>query len=541
MKRPWWITALLGACSFYAPDAGDSAGGLPDPKEAENLRFDALADAYFAGYLASYPARATRLGVHDFDARFGILSRFAFDLRAAHLRGYLERLRRVDADALRPQRRGDARFLRHRLEAEVLDLEGRCRWQRDPVFYTELLRDGILPLALVPSGPPDRRLARIIDRLEQVREVAAAARENLETFPRVRAEAALDELSALRDFVRAGLPALFARELDASVRPRFDRAQRSALQAFDELADRFSTALSEPAPGAFAWGEDLLRAWLLHEEMIDTPLDELLRSLESEIPRVREELRRAPRAPADSRGVFSDVAQVLEELRKRSAQIVPLPADDPGLLRIDAHWSRRDGLAVELFAPGPFERERIRGALLVLPESAGVSGGSRLFQVLAQETYPGRWVQSLYLSGSPSNLRAAFPSRAFVEGWAREAASQAVGSSSAAARARELTELCRGVAALRMHARGMTPEEAAAFLVREAGLPPDDAALEVRRAVLDPGIFLGPWGALAIRALREEAAARLGLSARPFHRALLSHGAPPLPFLREILLGEGGK
>lgn len=527
MKRPWWIAALLGACSLYTPDAGDSAGSLPDPREAENLRFDSLVDAYLAGYRATYPVRATRQGVHDFDARFGALSRAAFDLRAGHLRGYLERLYKVEATALRPERQRDARLLRHRLEAEILELEGLRRWQRDPTFYTGLLRDGLLPLALVPTGPPDRRLARIIDRLEQVRDVVVAARENLEGFPRIRAEAALDELSGLRDFIRAGLPALFPRELDPFVRPRFERAQRGALQAFDELADRFSTALSEAAPGAFAWGEDLLRARLLHEEMIEDSLDDLLRILESEIPRACEERRNA----AQEHDRAPDFARLLEGLRQLSDEILPVPSDDPGLLRVDPTWSKPAGPFFELFPPGPFEGERIRSALLAaLPGSPNATDGASLRQLLARETYPGRHVYSLYLAAGPSKLRAAFPSRALADGWAHEAARHAAGAS-------DLLELCRGVAALRMHARGMTFAEAAAFLAREAGLPPAAAEREARRAALDPEVFLGIWASLRLRSLRDEVAARSGISSREFHRLLLSHGGAPLPLLREILLG----
>jgi hypothetical protein len=527
VKRPWWIAALLGACSLYTPDAGDSAGSLPDPREAENVRFDSLVDAYLAGYRATYPVRATRQGVHDFDARFGVLSRAAFDLRAGHLRGYLERLLRVDPAALRPERRRDARLLRHRLEAEILELEGLRRWQRDPTFYTGLLRDGLLPLALVPTGPPDRRLARIIDRLEQVRDVVFAARENLEGFPRIRAEAALDDLSELRDFVRAGLPALFPRELDPSVRPRFERAQKGALQAFDELADRISTALSEAGPGSFAWGEDLLRARLLHEEMIEEPLDDLLRVLESEIPRARQERRdaveKSDRAP--------DVARRVEDLRRRSDEIVPVPPDDPGLVSVEPPWNRPMAPPLDLFAPGPFEGDRFRSTLLAaLPGSPGAAEAVSVLHFLARETYPGRHVYSLYLSAGPSKLRAAFPSRALADGWAHEAARHAAG-------APDLLELCRGVAALRMHARGMTLAEAAAFLAREAALPPAVAEREARRAALDPEIFLGIWASLQIRSLRNDVAARSELSRREFHRVLLSQGGAPLPLLREILLG----
>jgi hypothetical protein len=539
VKRPWWIAALLGACSLYSPGAGDSAGSLPNPQEAQNLRLDSLADAYLAGYHAAYPVRATRHGVHDFDARFGLLSRGAFELRAAHLRGYLDRLRTIDPDALRPERRRDARLLRHRLEAEILELEGLRRWQRDPTWYTELLRDGLIALALVPSGPADRRLTRIMDRLEQVRDVVIAARENLEGFPRIRAEVALDELSALRDFLRAGLPALFARELDASARPRFERAQKGALQGLDELADRFSTALSEAAPGAFAWGEELLRTRLLHEEMIETPIDDLLRTLESEIAKRRQEPpgRESRNAAGEGRGA-ADVARLLAELRELSAGFVPLPAGDPGLTPMVQTWSPAAAFACELFAPGPFEGERLRSALLVsLPGPREAAGEVPLRLALARETYPGRYVLSLYLAGSPSKLRAAFPSRALADGWAHEAASLVAGESQSAGRAHELLELCRGVAALRMHARGMTFSEAAAFLTREAGLAPAAAEREARRAAVDPGVFLGAWGAGQIRALRQEAASRTGLAGAEFHRALLSHGAPPLPLLREILAG----
>ena len=62
----------------------------------------------------------------------------------------------------------------------------------------------------------------------------------------------------------------------------------------------------------------------------------------------------------------------------------------------------------------------------------------------------------------------------------------------------------------------------------------------VMRGTFDPGYFAYTLGKLQILALREEAKKKLGdrFQLRAFHDALLAHGAPPVPLIRDRVLAR---
>jgi uncharacterized protein (DUF885 family) len=68
------------------------------------------------------------------------------------------------------------------------------------------------------------------------------------------------------------------------------------------------------------------------------------------------------------------------------------------------------------------------------------------------------------------------------------------------------------------------------------------ARREAMRGTFDPGYLNYTLGKLMILKLRDDYRRERGpaYSLKGFHDELLSHGAPPLPLLREVMLKEAG-
>ena len=99
---------------------------------------------------------------------------------------------------------------------------------------------------------------------------------------------------------------------------------------------------------------------------------------------------------------------------------------------------------------------------------------------------------------------------------------------------------CRFLCAIRMHTQGMTLEEAKRFFMEQAYLEPLPAEREAVRGTFDPMYLNYTLGKLQIIKLRDDYKARTGdgFSLKDFHDKLLSFGAPPIPLVREVMLGE---
>ncbi len=103
-----------------------------------------------------------------------------------------------------------------------------------------------------------------------------------------------------------------------------------------------------------------------------------------------------------------------------------------------------------------------------------------------------------------------------------------------------LVRNCRYVCAIRMHTQGMSIDEATTFFMENAFLERTVAEAEARRGAFDPGYGNYTLGKLLLLQLREDVRAAWGdgFSLRRFHDEVLAYGAPPIPYLRRLMLRE---
>jgi uncharacterized protein (DUF885 family) len=175
-----------------------------------------------------------------------------------------------------------------------------------------------------------------------------------------------------------------------------------------------------------------------------------------------------------------------------------------------------------------------------------------LRDLTVHEAMPGHVLQLAharrYRGSTP--VRAALWSGPFVEGWAVYAEELVADACEAAApddlgtlalRAQQLKMRLRStinaVLDVRVHARGMTQEQAMALMTQRGHQEPGEAAGKWRRALLTSAqlstYYVGAAEVTAlVRALRAD---RPQASTRAVHDALLAHGSPSPRLLRPLL------
>ena len=98
----------------------------------------------------------------------------------------------------------------------------------------------------------------------------------------------------------------------------------------------------------------------------------------------------------------------------------------------------------------------------------------------------------------------------------------------------------RLVVAIRMHADDLTVDAAQKLFVEHACLEPHPARKEAERGTFDPGYLNYTLGKLMLKKLRTDCQRVEGAAfdLKRFHDRFLSFGAPPVPFVRQMMLAE---
>src|SRR5262249_40419775 len=156
--------------------------------------------------------------------------------------------------------------------------------------------------------------------------------------------------------------------------------------------------------------------------------------------------------------------------------------------------------------------------------------------------------QFLHANRAPSKFAQVFQTYAFVEGWAHYAEEMmydaGLGANDPSMHIGQLTEaLLRNVrflSAIGLHTGRMTVAESEKMFRESAFSDAGNARHQAARGTFDPGYLNYTLGKLMIRKLRDDwPSSRGGRSAwRDFHDPFLQYGGPPIPLVRNAMLGE---
>ncbi|MBA2768008.1 MAG: DUF885 domain-containing protein [Sporichthyaceae bacterium] len=535
----------------------------------------ALAADVLAELLEHHPETATSLGEHRFDDRLDDRSDAALTEEARWAGRRLEDLTAVDPSGLDAADRVDLEILANALTLRRYEIEELRIHEWDPLganpgtaIYTLLARN------FAPLGD---RLRSAAARLTAVPQALKAARRSLDDMPRVHVETAIGQFSGTRSLLVTELEGALTEE--PSLRSEVEQPRERAVTAIEEhlgwLRSQLESAQRDPRLGFPAYAKKLSLT-------LDTSsdADAVLAGAEQDLARV--ELLIAETAARLDRGSEAGrVRRVLDRLARdgevdndtivglcvdamaeatefvRARDLVTV-YDDPVEIIVMPEIHR--GVAVAYCdPPGALETATLPTYFAVSPTPQDWSqdrtrsffreyNAHMLHNLTVHEAMPGHVLQLAHNSRYSAEVpvRKALWSGSFVEGWAVYAEELMAdagyrGEANAALRMQQLKMQLRmtinAILDARVHAHGMTEDEAMRLMMRRGHQEEGEAAGKWRRAQLTSAQLSTYYvGYVGVRDLAADlAAARPGTSPRERHDSMLAHGSPPARHLRTLL------
>ena len=537
-----------------------------------DARFQSVAEDILRESWEFYPDLGSSLGLHEYDGRLPDFSPDALARRAGEVEDAVAALRKMDGESLNRQNGFDRRFLTLAIKKERFELNELKTHETNPMDMLEHVE--LSGYVKRDYAPLEQRVRSLTEALRAVPGFLDGLRAGLsDDLSRPVLDASLEAYGGLVSFYDNDIPDAVEDLDDIEVREALDRATEAASQAVGSFVEHLKR-IRETAEDDFALGENKFRRLLALGEMVNLPLERLLvvgledlarnrarlERVASEVnptATVQEVMREIAADHPDADSLISTAQDMLEEIRSFliDREIVTVPSEircqtteTPSFMR----WA-----FAALDPPGPFETKATEAFYYVTPVEDHWTDDQKeqwltsfnypsLQNISVHEAYPGHYVHYLHTKSAPSKVSQALGAYSFWEGWGHYTEEMMVEEGFAKEPRMVLGQLadallrdCRYVCSIRMHTQGMTVEEATRFFMENAYMEELPARKEAMRGTFDPMYLSYTLGKLMLLKLREDYRAEQGaaFSLKRFHDTVLSFGAPPIPLLREMMLG----
>jgi uncharacterized protein (DUF885 family) len=547
---------------------------------SEDAAFEQVAREYLEAYYQRHPTQATYLGIHTFDDRLDDYSRQAVTDDVAANRAFRQRVVAIDSHTLSLDKQLDHEQLLRAIDSQLVTLERVRPWAKDPDGYSSGLTRTAYIMIKRQFAAPEERLRHLIAREKAMPAALAEARKNLEAPPQIYTEIAIEQLDGNRGFFETAVASAFPTITDKALLAEFKQANDAVIAAMNDYKKWLEEDLLKRSNGSFAIGQDVYRAKLAADEMIDVQLDELLAIAERDLRRNQSAFAETARRidpkkpPADVlRSLESDHPPAARLLATTQAEldalarfmtekhIVTVPMAAPARVEETPPFLRATTTA-SMDIPGPFEKvatEAFYNMTLPDPKLSRAQIDEFMAQwyypaisnVSVHEVWPGHYLQFLYAKNFPSDIRKVFGAASNSEGWAHYCEQMVIDEGFHADDPRyRLAQLqdallrdVRFIAGIRLHTRGMTVAEAQDFFMKEGYQSRPVAVSESKRGTSDATYGYYTMGKLMILKLRDDYKAKLGsqYSLQQFHDTFIGLGPLPLALMRKAILGDVGQ
>jgi hypothetical protein len=555
-------TALIAA-GLIVCACGKSESPAP---EVEQLAWEDFAAATVAEYYATYPERAVDAGLHEYDGQMEDKSKAARQATAT----WLEKTIAAAAtyDDLEGVEALERDYLRNALSGKLFWLRDSGYGANNPLDY---LRFDVGVYVDREYAPLDERIRAYTRYIEQVPAALQTMRENLEPpLPSPYLRVSHGILSGFADYLENTVPGLFADVADEQLQRRFAAANDDAINAVRQAA-HWLDGLKETGTNDYALGEKKFLKMLRDTEGVEITLAELKAAGELDLQRNLDALYEACAefAPGEStencvlkmqnrkppEGAVAGATRQLPALKQFliDHDLASIPSDEEALVA-EAPPHRRFNAAY-ISIPGPFESGLPSVYYIAPPDPtwseadqlAYIPGETDLLAISVHEVWPGHFLQYLHSNRADNNIGRHFGTYTFSEGWAHYTEQMMVdaglGDGDPEVRIGQIMNaLLRNVrylSAIGLHAEAMTVEESQKMFLEKAYKDFGNAQQQAYRGTYDPGYLNYTLGKLMINKLRDDwTGGRGGEEAwGRFHDEFLSYGQPPIPLLREHMLG----
>lgn len=566
---------LAGSLSTFArtAQAGDAA-------------WNKLADRYFdEAYFPYQPTQGTLAGFHQYDMQLEPYEHATITKQIAALHKFEKEVSAFPSDGLDQWTAADRQLVLNNIHSTLLTLETIKPWEKNPDFYSTGITGSAFSLMERKFAPPEDRMRSLIARERRMPAALQAARQNLRGCPKIYTEIALEQLPGDIDFFRNDVPAAFAEVKDAKLLADFRQSNTTVIDALASYESWMKSDLLPRSNGDFRIGKDTFARKLLYDEMVSTPLDQLLQIGYADLHKNQQAFStlahqidpsKTPQqvllmlgndhpAPDQLLASFRDTFTSLIEFIQQK-HIVTIPSDVRPTLEETPPFMRATTQA-SMDTPGPFETHSTTAYFNVtLPDKSWSAertasymhafNRGTIVSASVHEAYPGHYVQFLVLPEVHSKTRKLLGANTDVEGWAHYCEQmmldEGYGQPGAGAKDERDAQLirlgqlqdallrdARFIVGIRMHTGDMTLDQAREFFVKEGYQSPEIADVETKRGTSDPTYLYYTLGKLEILKLRADVEKKEGkdFSLQKFHDAFLRQGFPPIAIIRRAMLG----
>ena len=562
------LGAMLLALAACSPGDESAVSGNKSIPGAQTS-WEEFRDATIEQWFALDPAFAVYQGRHDFDGKLPDWSAEGLKRRGDFLKGLLRQARGYTA--LNPAQRFERDYLVKVAEGQLFWLEDADQPHRNPAWYVGGGLDPNVYVAREYADAPTRMRA-MINFLKNVPAAAAQVRANLTLpMPASYIDYGTAAFGGLADYYVGDAKAAFAAVNEPAMQREFDEAAAAASAAMRGLRN-WLEGQRGTATRDFALGRERFLRMLKLTEGVDITLADLERVGRADLERNQRALaeecaRFAPGATiADCMarmsaekpegGPVAAAAAQIPELRAfvERADLVSIPGTETAEVRESPPYNRQNSAYIDI--PGPYE-DGLPSIYYIAPpdpawspevRAAYIPGEPDLLFTTVHEAMPGHFLQFLHAKRVRSPLGRLFVGYAFAEGWAHYAEElmweAGLRDGDPATHIGQLSNAllrdCRFLAAIGLHAKGMTQAQAETMFREQCYQDEGNARQQAARGTYDPAYLNYTMGKLMIRRLREDwTASRGGRRAwKDFHDQFLSYGGPPIPLVRQTMMGE---
>ena len=598
MRHSLLALALIAALSACGKTGTSDHAAPAAPAAADTAQADAtfadLSKRALDGWLQLSPVGATQIGEHKYDGQIDDLSAEGRAKSLDFAKRTLAELEAMDASKLSRENQVDAAILRNQLQSDIWSTETLQSWAWDPQVYNGLAGGAIYNLMAREFAPLPQRIRSATERMEKIPALLAQSRANLDParVPKVHAETVAKQNAGILSIVDAFI-APHLQELPEADRTRTQAAIEGLKKAVAEQQTWLDKTLVPQAKGDFRIGGKLYDQKLKFALSSSLSRAEIKQRAEAELKRVREEmydiartvLKDKPNAPAlpETPGadeqqkaieaaldlayaerpardkVVADAEAALKSATDfvRAKDLVTLP-DSPVKIILMPEFQR--GVSVAYCdSPGPLDKNLATFyAVSPIPDDWSKEQvdsflreyNSRMIHLLSiHEGTPGHYLEGWHSAKFPSTLRGVLRSGLFAEGWAvyteRMMQQQGYLDNDPLFHLVQLKFYLRTIANAILdqgvHVDGWSREQAMDLMVRQTFQQEREAAGKWTRAQLTsaqlPTYFVGAQEHFDLRkAMEAKLGDKFGLKA--YHDRVLSYGAPPVRYVRELMLDE---
>jgi len=370
---------------------------------------------------------------------------------------------------------------------------------------------------------------------------------------------------------------------DPDLQKQLTDANTNAATAMTNLKNSL-IALRKTATDKFPLGKDLFAEMVKDTERVDMPVEQIEAAGRADLERNSQALKGECAVYLPKGSVAACIAKVsankpkggpveaaraqLVELKKfvQDHNVASIPSNDEALVANAPAYNRSNAAFIRV--PGPYDKGVASTYNIAPPDpkwskaeqEAYIPSEATLLFTSVHEVWPGHFLQFLHSNANPSKLEALWVGYAFAEGWAHYCeemmVEEGLGKGDPEKHIGQLKDaLLRDVrllSAIGLHTAGMTVAQSEKMFKEQGFQDPGNARQQAARGTYDPAYLNYTLGKLMIRKLRADWMAKTQAGGTPaagaddpshwhdFHDTFLSYGGPPIPLLRQEMVGEAG-